>query len=38
VEAVCTVFYFTEKYIIVAMDNGEIAVHKHPWHTQQAII
>jgi hypothetical protein len=38
VEAVCTVFYFTEKYIIVAMDNGEIAVCKHRWHTQQAII
>jgi hypothetical protein len=38
VEAVYTVFYVTEKYIIVAMDNGEIAVYKHRWHRQQAII
>lgn len=38
VEVVCTGFHVTEKYIIVAMDNGEIAVYKHRWHTQQAII
>jgi hypothetical protein len=38
VEAVCTVLYVTETYTIVAMNNGEIAVNKHRWHTQQAII